>query len=113
MLSDLATAYRVLPLHPGDEPHRWAVPMPPPHALPGRIPWLLLYLMRSGYYGGPIVTHEALLRREPAYPPRTLDRALEALVDAGYLVPLDRCLQRLPPGSRPGQALAGPGEVRP
>jgi hypothetical protein len=92
---DLATAYRVLPTRPGDLHDRWAVPMPLPQALPGRIPWLLLYLMRAGYYGLPIVTHEALLRREPAYPPRTVFRALEALVDAGYLVPLDRCLQEV------------------
>ena len=94
---DLATAYRIVRAGPGDVPDRWAVPMPPPHALPGKIPWLLLSLMRSGYYGQKVVTHEALLRREPAYPPRTLYRALEALVEAGYLVPLDRCLQEVRP----------------
>ena len=91
---DLATAYRVLPRGPADGPDRWPVPMPLPGGLP-KIPWLLLYLMRAGYYGLPIVTHEALLRREPAYPPRTIFRALECLVDAGYLVPLDRCLQEV------------------
>jgi hypothetical protein len=96
MAIDLATAFRILPPRPGDVPDRWAVPMPPPGVLP-KIPWLLLFLMRSGYYGRPIVTHEALLRRELAYPPRTLYRALECLVDAGYLVPLDRCLQEVRP----------------
>jgi hypothetical protein len=95
MASDIATAYRIVPTVPGDVPDRWAVPMPPPHALPGRVPWLLLYLMRAGYYGRPIVTHEALLRREPVYHPDTLHRAFHCLVAAGYLVPLDRRLQEV------------------
>jgi hypothetical protein len=97
MSIDLATAYRIVDPGPGDGHHRWPVPMPPQPALPGRIPWLLLYLLRAGYYGRPIVTHAALLRREPTYPPRTLYRALEALVDAGYLVPLDGRLQEVRP----------------
>jgi len=95
MTIEIATAYRIIPALPGDVPDRWPIPMPLPSALPGKIPWLLLYLMRTGYYGLPIVTHEALLRREPAYPPRTIYRALEYLVEAGYLVPLDRCLQEV------------------
>ncbi len=88
MVSD-CVSYRIVPTVPGDVPDRWAVPMPLPNALPGRVPWLLLYLLRSGYYGLPIVTLDALLRREPVYPPRTIDRALAQLVAAGYLVPLD------------------------
>jgi hypothetical protein len=94
MSIDLATAYRIVPALPGDIADRWVVPMPLPGAL-RRIPWLLLYLLRTGYYGRAIVLHEAVLRHEPAYPPRTLYRALETLVDAGYLVPLDRCLQEV------------------
>ncbi len=88
MVSELVS-YRIVPTVPGDVPDRWAVPMPLPNALPGRVPWLLLYLLRSGYYGGPTVPHDALLRREPLYPPTTLAHALHVLVVAGYLVPLD------------------------
>ena len=94
MTIEIATAYRIVPRLPGDVPDRWAVPMPLPGALPP-IPWLLLFLLRSGYFGRPVVTHEALRRRALAYPPRTLSRALAALVDGGYLVPLDRCLQEV------------------
>jgi hypothetical protein len=93
MPNELATAYRIIPARPGDLQDRWAVPMPPRAALP-QLSWYLLFLMRMGYYGPRHCVTEAQVRRlEPSYPPDTLRRALQQLVAAGYLVPLDRGLQ--------------------
>ncbi len=81
-------SYRITTTIPGDLPDRWAVPMPPPDALPSRVPWVLLYILRSGYYGGPTVTRDDLLRHDPPYPPATLAAAVAVLVAGGYLVPV-------------------------
>ena len=90
MASNIATTYRIVPTVAGDVPDQWAVPMPAPHTFPERLPWVLLYLLRAGWYGGPLVLHAEIVRRDVGFAPRTLRRALQQLVDAGFLVPLDR-----------------------